>query len=78
MVWSVRSTLAVFCFILTDKLASQPAMPFKSLESMYECYMKKPLQSFCLLFTVVFGIYVLCIYTPVCVPCAGQTFLVWR
>lgn len=32
--WLIRSTLAVFCFLVTDKLLSQPGMPFKYLESM--------------------------------------------
>lgn len=64
-VWSVRSTLAVFCFILTDKPESQPAMPLKFLESMGVTW-----RSHCnplVYFLRSFSVSACCAYTCLCV-----------
>lgn len=66
--WLVRSTIAVSCLIVTnEQLTNRPHNPWclsKCLESMSDTWKKK---SFCLLFTIVFGVHTGCTYTWVCV-----------
>lgn len=79
--WLIRSTLAVLCFIVTDKPASQPVMSFKSLESMGALW-KSPCNPCVYLFRL-FSVHMCCAYACIsvcCVParpswCGGKGYI---
>lgn len=65
--WLIRSTVAVLCFMVTDKPASQPVMSFKYLESMDVTW--KSRCNPCVYLLGLFSVHVCCAYACISVCC---------